>query len=99
MSSPFPASAAVPGLRCPYPGCANNIDAGTRGVCACDYKLPLTRCPACAMVNRAGARVCRACQKALPQDILTGRLTASPVDFVEAPGDYYFPPAVQQGLL
>ena len=100
MSSAFPSSAAVPGLRCPFPGCENIIGAGSREVCACEYKLPLTRCAACSIWNAAHARYCRACQRplALP-DLSGGRVAVSAVDFIQAPGDYYYPLAVQQGLL
>src|SRR5579871_4923723 len=98
MSAP-PVPPPLPGERCPYVQCPHTIAKDAVDTCACELKRPILRCPACGISNRIDAQFCRACQSSLPVTRPASRVTASAVDFIRVPGDFYYPPAVHRGFL
>jgi hypothetical protein len=89
----------IPDEQCPYVSCGKKIPSGGADQCVCEYKCPLVKCPACPVTNRIDARYCRACGTGLPTPQPAAKVTPTPVDFIDVPGDFCLPPQAHQGFL
>ena len=90
-------------LLCPYPMCGRTLEsASNTRSCPCTYKQPVAGCSHCGMLNRTGARICRACRFELSGRAAAANPLASgaaPVDFLVIEGRFRRPPLAAGGFL
>src|SRR5579862_9648150 len=94
-----PVPPPLPGERCPYVLCPYSVARDAVDTCRCESRCPIMRCPACAISNRADAQYCRACQANLSAVRPASKIAVSAVDFIQVPGEYYYPPVIHHGFL
>ena len=90
-------------LLCPYPACGQTLESATNTrTCSCAYRQAVAACSYCGILNRAGARICRACRFELAGHAAAANPAASSAakaDFLAFEGRFRRPPVVAGSFL